>query len=67
MPPKVPQQVLQTGPGTVRKNVTMLMQPVRSKTRKRAISTLAKKHNISLQDAQFRQSLAIARSQARKK
>ena len=55
------------GQGTIRRNVKELMQPALSQSRKRAIATLAKKHNISRQDAQFRQSIAIAKSQARKK
>lgn len=43
------------------------MSPAKSQPRKKAILTLAKKHNISAADAQFRQSVAIARTQARKK
>lgn len=63
----MPPSLLQ-GPGSVRKNVAQLMNAApRSKSRKRAILTLAKKHNISRKDAQFRQAVAIAKSQARKK
>lgn len=58
---------LKKGVGTVRTNVATLMQPAQSPARKKAIITLAKKHNISRSDAQFRQSVAIAQSQARKK
>lgn len=58
---------LLSGQGTIRRNVKELMRPALSQARKRAISTIAKKHNISRSDAQFRQSLAIAKSQARKK
>lgn len=58
---------LSIGPGTVRKNVTELMQPARSAARKKGILTLAKRRNISRKDAQYLQSLAIARIQARKK
>lgn len=58
---------LLTGPSTIRRNVAALMQPPQSAPRKKAIITLAKKHNISRADAQFRQSLAIAKTLARKK
>lgn len=58
--------MLSKGPGTIRANVAQLMTPAKSKSRKKAILTLAKKHNISRGDAQFRQAVAIARSQARK-
>jgi len=64
---KKPATKLLTGPGTVRANVAALMQPIKFAPRKKAIITLAKKHNISRADAQFKQSVAIARSQARKK
>jgi hypothetical protein len=55
------------GTGTVKKNVTELMKPARSASRKKAIITIAKKHNISRSDAQFRNSVAIAKSYASKK
>lgn len=42
------------------------MQPVQSAARKKAVLTIAKKHGISRKDAQFKQALAIAQSQARK-
>ena len=54
------------GKGTIRANVQELMSTVNSPARKKAITTLAKKHNISRKDAQFKQALAISRSQARK-
>lgn len=57
---------LQSGPGSIRKNVSELMGKVQSPARKKAISTLAKKRNISLQDAQFTQARAIAIKMARK-
>lgn len=57
---------LATGPNSIRKNVLELMNPPRSASRKKAIVTLAKRHNISRKDAQFKQSIAIAKSQARK-
>lgn len=58
---------LTSGPGSVRKNVTELMQSPQSAPRKKAILTIAKKHNIPRKEAQFRQAVAIAKSQARKK
>jgi hypothetical protein len=54
------------GVGNIRQNVTTLMGPVKSASRKKAIMTLAKKHNISRSDAQFRQSVRIAQSVGRK-
>lgn len=58
---------LLTGPNTIRKNVQTLMQPAISPARKKAIVTLAKRRNISREDAQFTQARAIARTQSRKK
>jgi hypothetical protein len=58
--------ILNTGQGTIRSNVTALMQPPVSRSRKRAIITLARKKNISKQQAQFQQAKAIAISQSRK-
>lgn len=49
-------------PSQLRSKVTQLMGPIRSKARKKAIITISKKHNITRQAAQFRQSLAIAKS-----
>lgn len=51
----------------MRKNVTELMQAPQSQSRRKAIVTIAKKNNISLKDAQFKQAIAIAKSQARKR
>jgi len=58
---------LKKGPGTMRGNVAALMQPARSPSRKKAIITIAKKNNISRSEAQWKQSVRIAQSQARKK
>lgn len=51
---------------TIRARVSALMAVPRTRARKKAIITIAKKHNISRTDAQFRQSVAIARTQSRK-
>lgn len=59
--------LLQKGLGTIRKNVTELMSGRVGKTRQRAIVSIAKKNNISRQEARFRQAKAIAISQARKR
>ena len=58
---------LSIGPGSIRKNVKELMSTVQSPSRKKAINTIAKKNNISKQEAQFKQARAIAISQSRKK
>lgn len=55
------------GPGSIRKNVIELMKGVESASRHKAILTIAKKYNISYEDAQFRQAQRIAQSQARKR
>ena len=52
---------------SIRGNVTELMGPVVSKSRKRAIATISKKNNISQADAKFKSALAIAKSYANKK
>jgi hypothetical protein len=57
---------LQKGPGTIRANVIELMKGVESQSRKKAITTLAKKYNISRKEAMMRQAIAISKSQARK-
>lgn len=62
-----PAMPLKRGPGTVRSNVSELMQPAQSTARKRAIHTIAKRNNISLKDAQFKQAVAIAKTQSRKR
>lgn len=43
----------------IKTNITQLMGPIRSKARKRAILTIAKKHNISRNQAQLRQAIKI--------
>lgn len=58
---------LLTGPNTIRANVGELMKSVQSPSRKKAILTIAKKNNIPMKEAQFRQALAISRTQAQKK
>ena len=58
---------LQKGPGTIRANVATLMKGVQSQPRKKAISTIAKKNNIPIKDAQFRQAVRISQGLARKK
>lgn len=41
------------------------MKPVENPSRERAIRTLMKKHNISHQEAQYRQAYKISQKQAR--
>lgn len=55
------------GTGTIRANVSELMQGVKSPSRAKAIATLSKKRNISKKEATYVQAVAIAKSQARKK
>lgn len=57
---------LQKGINSIRSNVKELMKAPQSPSRKKAISTIARTNNISRKEAQMKQSLAIARSQARK-
>ena len=54
------------GKGSIRKNVTELMKGVESPARHKAIATIAKKNNISFQEAQYRQAIRIAQAQAKK-
>ena len=57
---------LKTGPNSIRANVTELMSsPIQSASRKKAIATLAKRRNISRQEARFLQAKAIAITKAR--
>ena len=58
---------LKKGAGSIRGNMVELMNAPASASRKKAIATIARKHNISRKEAQFRQAKAIAISQARKK
>ncbi len=55
------------GPQNIRANVTELMKGINSASRKKAINTIARKNNIPKKDAMFKQAVAIAQSQARKK
>ena len=57
---------LKTGAGTIRANVAELMSKVQSPARKKAIQTIASKNNISRQEAQFRQAIAISKKMSRK-
>lgn len=57
---------LTPGTGAIRNNVQVLMQPPVSRPRKKAIHTIAKKNNISKEDAQFRQAIHIAEYYAKK-
>ena len=59
--------MLKKGPQSMRANYKELMQNVESPAREKAILTIAKKHNISIKEAQHRQALRIIQSQARKK
>lgn len=58
---------LSKGPGTVRKNVSELMMPIQSQARRKAVITISKRNNIPTKAAQFKQAIAIAKSQARSK
>lgn len=59
--------MLKRGPQNMQTNYAELMTNLQSPGRIKAIHTLAKKHNISFQEAQHRQALRIIESQARKK
>ena len=60
--------MLKKGTKSIRFNMNELVnKPVISQARKKAIATIAKKHNISLEEAQYRQAQRIAQFQARKK
>ena len=54
------------GPNTIRQNVTELMNPIKSQSRKKAVDTISRSRNISRKEAQFVQALAISKSLARK-
>jgi len=59
---------LKTGKGSIRANVQeLMMNRIQSPSRKKGIATIARRRNISRADARWTQSLAIAKSQARKK
>lgn len=59
--------MLKTGPANMQSNYTELMNNIDSPGRRKAIETLAKRKNISFQEAQHYQALKIIQSQARKK
>lgn len=59
--------MLGKGVNSIRKNVAELMSSVESQSRHKAIMTIAKNNNISYEDAQYKQAIRIAQSQARKK
>ena len=59
--------MLKPGVKNMRANYNELMTNVDSVARKKAIMTIAKKHNISIAEAQHRQAIRIIQSQARKK
>lgn len=54
-------------PENIRANVEELMTNIDSPARKKAIHTLMKKHNITFQEAAFRQARRIAQAVSRKK
>jgi len=58
---------LAKGTGKIRQNMQELMTGHVGATRKKAIVTLAKRRNISANEARFVQAKAIAVSQGRKK
>lgn len=59
---------LKKGIDSIRTNVQALTSlPVKSKARKKAILTITKKRNVTRVDAKFINSLAIAKSLAKKK
>ncbi len=58
---------LSKGPKSINKNINELMKGVESPARHKAIMTIAKKHNISYDDAMLRQAKRIAEFQANKK
>ncbi len=64
MPPEL--QPLKRGLGTIRSNVTKLMTGPVGQTRQRAIATLAKRRNMTLDEARFHQAVRISQTQARK-
>lgn len=57
---------LKSGINSIRTNVQSLMSPLIGRTRQKAIQTIARKNNISLEDAQYKQAIRIAQKQARK-
>ncbi len=60
-------KTLKNGPGSYNSNVNLLMGKVESAGRHKAILTLAKKMNVSYEDAQAYQAKKIAESRLNKK
>jgi hypothetical protein len=58
--------MLKKGTKNMQSNYNELMTNIDSPARKKAIMTLAKKHNITFEEAQHRQAIRIIQSQARK-
>lgn len=58
---------LAKGPGSMRANMKELVSNIQSPARRKAITTIAKKYNISFSQAQYRQAEAISRRQLQKK
>lgn len=56
--------MLKKGTENMRTNYNELMANVDSPARRKAIMTIAKKHNISFEEAQHRQALRIIQSKA---
>lgn len=63
----MPPDTLKKSIGSIRTNVQTLVSSVRSKSRKKAILTIAKRRNINRNDALFINSIAIAKRIGRKK
>jgi esterase/lipase superfamily enzyme len=59
--------MLKKGTGSMQANMTELMTNIDSASRRKAIMTIAKKNNISFEEAQYRQAQRISESQLRKK
>jgi hypothetical protein len=57
--------MLKNGPNSMRSNYKELMTNVESPARHKQILTIAKKHNISYEAAQYKQALAIIKSKAK--
>lgn len=63
----MPPETQQNKPTSIRSNVEKLMTDKMGKTRRRGVLTLAKKRNISINDARFHQAVKISQKLARKK
>lgn len=56
--------MLKSGPENMRGNYKKLMTSVDSPARMKALQTIMKKHNISMEEAMHRQALRIIQSKA---